>query len=52
MWKALLKYRFYRKLGYSHEGSWRASKLDKYEIHFLLAFLFFCFLLVGTLDGA
>ena len=52
MWKALSKYRFYRKIGYSHEVSWCASKLDKYEIPFLLAFLFFCFLLVGTIDGA
>ena len=52
MWKAMSKYRFYRKMGYSHESSWRASKLYKYETHFLLAFLFFCLLLVGTIDGA
>lgn len=52
MWKAMSKYRFYRKLGYSHKGSWRASKLDKYETHSFLVFLFFCLLLVGTLDGA
>lgn len=51
MWKALVKYRSYRKLGYSHEGAWRASRLEKFETHFLLAFLFTCLLLVGTLDG-
>ena len=51
MWKAVSKYHFYRKLGYSHEGAWHAARLDKYETHFLLAFLFFCLLLVGTLDG-
>ena len=51
MWKAVSKYRFYRLLGYSHEGAYHASGLDKYETHFLLAFLLFCLLLVGTLDG-
>ena len=51
MLKALMTYRTYRQRGYSHEGSWRAANLEKYEPHFLLIFLFLCLLLVGTIDG-